>query len=86
MTKQELRKLIDEELRKIAPEAAPESVDDADDLREALDLDSMSFLTFITALHARLDIEIPEVDYRKLFTKAGAIDYLARKTPKRRRL
>ena len=54
-------------------------VGDSVDLREALDIDSMSFLTFITALHARLDIDVPETDYAKLFTRAGAIEYLAKK-------
>jgi acyl carrier protein len=79
MTKDELRKVIDEELHKIAPEASPADVGDSADLREALDIDSMSFLTFITALHARLEVDVPETDYARLFTKAGAIDYLARK-------
>jgi acyl carrier protein len=79
MTKDELRGIIDEELHKIAPEASPASVGDAEDLREALDIDSMSFLIFITALHARLDVAVPETDYARLFTKGGAIDYLARK-------
>jgi acyl carrier protein len=82
MTKDELRKLIEDELHDIAPETSPSAVGDDEDLREALDIDSMGFLTFITALHTRLGVDVPEVDYAMLFTKAGAIDYLVSKMPK----
>ena len=33
------------------------------DLREALDIDSMDFLNFVTAIHHRLGVDIPELDY-----------------------
>jgi len=80
MTREELRKLIDEELGNIAPEIAAAEVDDAADIREAFDIDSMGFLTFITALHQRLNVDVPESDYPKLFTRAGAIAYLVERT------
>lgn len=79
MTRDELSKIIDEELGNIAPEIAPGSVDDAADIRESYDIDSMGFLTFITALHRRLNVNIPEGDYPKLFAKRSAIDYLSAK-------
>ena len=34
-------------------------------------------VTFITALHKRLNVDVPESDYPKLVTRAGAIAYLA---------
>lgn len=80
MTREELRKIIDDELGNIAPEIAPGNVNDTADIREAFDIDSMSFLTFITALHQRLNVDVPESDYPKLFTRAGAIAYLAERT------
>ena len=46
------------------------------DLREALDIDSMDFLRFVTAIHHRLGVEIPELDYPKLVTLDGAIAYI----------
>ena len=46
-------------------------------MREELDLDSMDFLNFITALHERTRMDIPEADYPKLFTLDGAITYLS---------
>ena len=82
MTSQDLRAVVLRELGTIAPEADLETLDPKADLREALDIDSMDFLNFVTAIHKRLCVEIAERDYPKLFTLAGAIDYLAKKSPR----
>ena len=79
MNDSEIRKVVQEELNNIAPECDLASVDPAADLREALDIDSMDFLNFITAIHQRLGVDIPEVDYANLFTLNGAIGYLKKK-------
>ena len=76
MTGIDIRKAVQEELNNIAPEADLASVDPAADLREAIDIDSMDFLTFITAIHHRLGIDIPEIDYPKLVTLDGAVKYI----------
>ena len=76
MTENDIRTVLRDELSNIAPEADLTSLDPAADLREALDIDSMDFLNFITAIHQRLGVDIPEIDYAKLFTLKGAIDYL----------
>ena len=73
----DIRKVVQEELNNIAPEADLASVDPSADLREAIDIDSMDFLTFITAIHHRLGINIPEPDYPKLVTLDGAVKYIA---------
>ena len=72
----DIRKVVQEELNNIAPEVDLASVDPAADLREAIDIDSMDFLNFITAIHHRLGIDIPEIDYPKLVTLNGAVSYL----------
>jgi acyl carrier protein len=77
MTDAEIRKLVQEELNNIAPEVDMATIDPAADLREAMDIDSMDFLNFITAVHHRLGVDIPEIDYPKLITLAGATKYLA---------
>ena len=73
----EIRKAIKEELNNIAPEVDLATIDPAGDLRETLDIDSMDFLNFITAIHHRLGVDIPELDYPKLVTLDGAVAYLA---------
>jgi acyl carrier protein len=76
MTDAELRALIADILGNIAPEADLSTVADDEDLREALDLDSMDFLNFVVALHERAHIDIPEADYPRLRSLGGAIAYL----------
>jgi acyl carrier protein len=78
MTEAEIRNLAAEVLGDIAPEADPGSLSDDEDLREALDLDSMDFLNFVIGLHKASGVEIPEADYPKLFTMKGVIAYLMR--------
>ena len=72
----DIRKVLQEELNNIAPEVDMMTVDPTADLREAIDIDSMDFLNFITAIHHRLNIDIPEIDYPKLVTLDGAVKYL----------
>lgn len=78
MTREEIRTIVVSELSRIAPETDPASLSDTADLREELDIDSMDFLNFITALHERTGTSIPEADYAKLSTIGGAIEYIAR--------
>jgi acyl carrier protein len=72
----DIRKVVEEELGNIAPEADLAALDPQADLREALDIDSMDFLNFITAIHHRLGVNVPELDYPKLVTLAGAVKYV----------
>jgi len=79
MTETDIRKVLQEELNNVAPEVDIASVDPSADLREALDIDSMDFLNFITAIHHRLGIEIPESDYSKLGALDRAVAYIEAK-------
>jgi acyl carrier protein len=75
----DIQKLVQEELNNIAPEVDMATVDPKADLREAIDIDSMDFLNFITAIHRRLALDISEEDYAKLITLDGATAYIAAK-------
>lgn len=79
MSPDELRRVLFEAITSVAPESDTATTHDDDDLREALDLDSMDFLNIVIALHERLRIDIPESDYSKLRTARSAIDYLMKK-------
>lgn len=76
MSTVDIRAVVQEELGNIAPEMDMSAIDPSADLREALDIDSMDFLRFVTAIHHRLGIDVPEVDYPKLVTLDGAVAYL----------
>lgn len=79
MKETESKALIAEILSGIAPEADLSAIGADEDMRLALDLDSMDFLNLIVGLHERTGIDIPEADYPRLFTLAGAMRYLGDK-------
>ena len=78
MNASDIRRLAADVLAGIAPEADLSGVGDGEDLREALDLDSMDFLNFIIGLSQGSGVAIPEADYPRLFTLQGLVAYLAR--------
>lgn len=78
MNETEIRALAADVLASIAPEADLATVGDDEDLRAALDLDSMDFMNFVIGLHQRTGIDIPEADVPRLFTLRGLNGYLAR--------
>jgi acyl carrier protein len=79
MNEADIRAVLQEELGNIAPEMDPHKLDPSADLREALDIDSMDFLNFVIAIHRRVGVDIPELDYPELVTLDGAVGYLAAK-------
>jgi len=78
MKEAEIRDVVIEELGNIAPEIDFEEIDADADLREEIDIDSMDFLTLVTALHKRLGVDIPETDYEQLRTLNATVGYLRR--------
>jgi acyl carrier protein len=79
MTQPDIRAVVQEELSNIAPEINLSAINPTADLREVLDIDSMDFLNFVTAVHHRLGVDVPELDYPKLITLNGAVKYLESK-------
>jgi acyl carrier protein len=77
----DVRTIVQEELGNIAPEMDVGTINPSADLREALDIDSMDFLNFVTAMHHRLGVDVPEIDYPKLATLDGAVAYLEARVP-----
>ena len=77
MTEEQLKELIFRELRRIAPEADPTTLNPADNIRQALDIDSYDFLQFLIAIDEAIGVEIPEADYENVFTMGGLMRYLA---------
>jgi acyl carrier protein len=76
MTDDDARDLIRTVLGEVAPEADLDSVGPDETMQEALDLDSIDFLNFVTGLNERTGLEIPERDYPELSTVEGCVRYL----------
>ncbi|MGZ5776727.1 acyl carrier protein [Ramlibacter sp.] len=76
MTESQARELAAAVLAGIAPEADLASVRPDEDLRAALDLDSMDFMNFVVGLSERTGLPIPEADVPSLYTPRGLVGYL----------
>lgn len=78
MTDQDIRTLVATQLGRIAPEIPFDSIDPDEDLREECDIDSMDFLTLITAIGKELSLPMPEADYDEMRSLNDLLDYLRR--------
>jgi len=79
MTNDEIRTIVLVALKAIAPEFEASELLPDRPLRDQVDLDSMDWLNFLIGLHQRLQVDIPEADYRKLTTLDALVAYLAQK-------
>jgi acyl carrier protein len=70
-----IKKMVFQELKKIAPEADLERIDPSVRFREQFEFDSVDFLNLIMALQKETIIIIAEEDYLKLSTLKGIINY-----------
>jgi acyl carrier protein len=80
MNQDEIRQQIFQIIHRIAPEADLERLNTADNLREALDIDSFDFLNVVIGLNEKFGVNIPEADYRQVSTLNGMIEYVRRRT------
>lgn len=76
MTVTDIRALLITQLRRIAPDIDASSIDPSLDLREEFDIDSIDFLTLITALGAELSLDMPETDYDQMRSFDELLTYL----------
>lgn len=80
MTEAEIKQVVRDALGNIAPEVDLDAIDQAKNLRDQIDIDSVDFLNFVIGLHKELNIEIPDSDVAKLTTLNGCVSYLLAKT------
>ncbi|MFV8340880.1 acyl carrier protein [Flavobacterium sp. XS2P39] len=79
MTEVEIKTIIFQLLKKIAPETEPSELKPDENIRETLTIDSFDTLQFIVALNDKLGIEIPEQDYGKITTLKDLVSYILNK-------
>jgi acyl carrier protein len=71
-----VRSKLLELLGRIAPEIDPAALDPRESLRAQADLDSVSIMELVVAIHRELGVDVPETEYRELDTLDGAVEYL----------
>lgn len=76
MNRADIEQAVLRSLKAVAPEADLSTLSRGEDLRDALDIDSMDFLRFVVDLHDTLHVDVPERDYPKIRTLATCVAYL----------
>ncbi len=76
MKEDEIKKLVFQLLKQIAPDTEPSTLKPDENIRETLDIDSFDSLQFLVSLDEKLGIEIPEQDYGKITTLKNLVDYI----------
>ena len=79
MTEEELKIIVADILKQIAPDTDPVKLLPDDNIREKLEIDSFDALQFIVALDEKLGVETPEQDYGKITTMRTLVDYILEK-------
>lgn len=81
MKEEELRSEILKALKQVAPEVDTATLDSEQTFRDQLGIDSIDYLNFIVGLEERLGLRIAEVDYPRLSSLAGCLEYLRQHLP-----
>lgn len=76
MTEDEIRQIIFQLLRQIAPDTEPQLLLPDDNIREKLEIDSFDALRFIVELDEKLGVETPEQDYGRIATLKSLVNYI----------
>lgn len=79
MTADEIKKLVFQLLKQIAPDTEPSTLQADENIRETLDIDSFDSLQFLVSINEKLGIEIPEQDYGKITTLKTLVNYILAK-------
>ena len=81
MNEEEIKEIVFQLLKKIAPDTEPSALQPDENIRETLNIDSFDSLQFIIALNKKTGIEIPEEDYGKIATLQALLAYIKNKKP-----
>lgn len=76
MNEDEIKKLVFQLLKQIAPDTEPSTLKPDENIRETLDIDSFDSLQFLVSLNEKSGIEIPEQDYGKITTMKTLVNYI----------
>lgn len=80
MKRAEALGVVRESLARIVPDADFTALGPDDEFRDALELDSLDFLSFIETLSERAGIRIDDEDTPKLTTLSDSADFLITRT------
>lgn len=79
MKKPEIEEIVRKSLADVAPDVDATAIDPERSFRDQFDFDSMDYLALMMDLDAKLGIHISEIDYPKLSSLSGCVQYLESK-------
>jgi len=79
MNEVEIKEIIFQLLKQIAPDTEPSQLKPNENIRETLNIDSFDSLQFLVSLNEKLGIEIPEEDYGETTTLNNLVNYILEK-------
>lgn len=72
----DIRAVVLRNLAEVAPDMDPGTLDPAVAFRDQFEFDSVDFLNFAIAVEKELGVKIPELDFPKLASLDGCVEYL----------
>lgn len=79
LTPGQARELIERAVRAVVPDAPLDTLDEDEDLRRALELDSLDLIEVVERLSASSGLRIDEDDYPELRSMGSAVEFLCRR-------
>ncbi len=76
MNSEQIRPVILDILKRIAPDEDLSNLQDDVPFREQMELDSMDFLDIVMELRKQYRVQIPEEDYENLTSMSSTVNYL----------
>jgi acyl carrier protein len=80
LTDEQARDAVTAAVLRIVPDAEVDTLDDDEPIRDAFELDSMDFLSFVELLSAGSGARIDEEDYPRLTTMADCVEFLTHRS------
>jgi acyl carrier protein len=77
MTKEEIKRIIIDQLLEIAPELEEKQIKANDNLQNSLEIDSFDFLKVLVLMYEKVGVEVPESDYEKVDTLNHMVEYFS---------
>lgn len=81
MNRSEIEQVVRKALSEVAPEVDAGSIDPDTSFRDQFDFDSMDYLALMMNLNEALGVHISEIDYPKLSSLSGCVQYLEGQLP-----
>jgi acyl carrier protein len=80
LTDDQARDVVIRAVLRIVPDADVDTLDDDEPIRDAFELDSMDFLSFVELLSTGSGARIDEDDYPRLTTMSDCVELLVHRT------